>query len=141
MTDGASTFEEDLIADLRANGGTVSQGPLAGQQLLILATEGAKSGEARRAILTISRDGEDYIVAGTAGGSAKPPAWLFNVQEHPDVTIEARNDTFQARAQAIIDGPERDRLWEQHVAALPHFAGYPEQTGRIIPMVRLTRVP
>lgn len=140
MTDGASTFEEDLIADLRAHGGTVSQGPLAGQELLILTTEGAKSGAPRRAILTISRDGEDYIVAGTAGGSPKPPAWLFNVQEHPAVTIEAGNETFQAKAEAIIDGPERDRLWEQHVAALPHFAGYPEQTGRIIPMVRLTRV-
>ena len=29
-------------------------------------------------------------------------------------------------------------LWNGHVAAFPRFASYPEQTGRVIPMVRLT---
>jgi hypothetical protein len=38
----------------------------------------------------------------------------------------------------VVEGPERDRLWDQHVAALPHFAAYPEQAGRVIPIVRLT---
>jgi len=38
----------------------------------------------------------------------------------------------------MCDGAERDWLWEQHVLALPHFAAYPEQTGRVIPMVRIT---
>jgi hypothetical protein len=28
----------------------------------------------------------------------------------------------------------------RHVAALPHFAAYPEQTGRVIPIVRITPV-
>jgi hypothetical protein len=41
----------------------------------------------------------------------------------------------------VRDGPERDRLWDDHVAALPWFADYPRQTGRLIPMVRLTRQP
>lgn len=53
------------------------------------------------------------------------------------MTIEVTNRTQAARASAV-DGAERDRLWEQHVAALPHFAAYPEQTGRVIPMVRIT---
>ena len=37
----------------------------------------------------------------------------------------------------IADGPERDRLWDQHVAKLPNFADYPKQTGRLIPMIRI----
>jgi len=53
------------------------------------------------------------------------------------VTIEAEDQTFDARA-TIVDGAERDRLWQQLVEALPQFAEYPEQSGRVIPMVRLT---
>jgi deazaflavin-dependent oxidoreductase (nitroreductase family) len=64
---------------------------------------------------------------------------LHNVREHPDVTIETGNRTFEARAS--VSGPaDRAKLWDQHVAALPHFAAYPEQTGRLIPVVRLTPV-
>ena len=35
---------------------------------------------------------------------------------------------------------ERDRLWDQHVATLPWFADYPEQSGRTIPVIRLTPI-
>jgi deazaflavin-dependent oxidoreductase (nitroreductase family) len=131
------TFEDDLIADMRAHEGEVTAGPLKGHPLLIMTSRGAKSGDPRRAILTWSKDGDDYIVAGTAGGSPKVPAWVHNVAAHPDVTIEIPNTTFEASATTITDGPERDRLWDRHVAALPHFAAYPEQTGRLIPMVRI----
>lgn len=132
-----AAFEDGLIEDMRAHDGVVSSGPLAGHPLLIMWSRGARSGETRRAILTFSRDGEDYVVAGTAGGSPTPPNWLRNLAADPDVEIEVANRKHAARA-TITDGPERDRLWAQHVAALPHFADYPAQTGRLIPMVRLT---
>jgi deazaflavin-dependent oxidoreductase (nitroreductase family) len=76
-------------------------------------------------------------VAGTAGGSRTDPAWLKNLEADPNVTIETGNQTFRARA-SIVDASERTQLWQRHVAALPHFAAYPEQTGRVIPLVRLT---
>lgn len=132
-----SDFESDLIADMRAHGGAVTAGPLAGHPLLVMTSKGARSGRPRRAILTFSRDGGDYVVAGTASGSPKDPAWLGNLAANPEVEIEAGNRTLGARA-TIVEGPERDRLWAQHVEALPWFAAYPEQTGRVIPMVRLT---
>jgi deazaflavin-dependent oxidoreductase (nitroreductase family) len=138
MTDPASnTFDDGVIADMRANGGTVTRGPLAGHPLLIMTSTGAKSGRARRAILTYTRDGADHIVAGTAGGSTDDPAWLANVQANPAVTIEVGGQTLEATA-SVVDDADRERLWDQHVAALPHFAAYPEQTGRAIPMVRIT---
>jgi deazaflavin-dependent oxidoreductase (nitroreductase family) len=135
-----SAFEDMIISDMRAHGGAVTSGPLEGHPILIMTSKGARSGLPRRALLTYSRDAEDYIVAGTAGGSPKPPSWLANVTANPAVDVEVNLETFQAIATPILDGPERDRLWDQHVAALPWFAAYPEQTGRVIPMVRLSRV-
>ena len=135
--DAYANWEDQLIADMRANGGAVTSGPLAGNPLLIMTSTGAKSGEPRRAIVTYTRDGGDYVIAASAGGAPTDPAWLANVAAHPDVTVEAAGRTFEARA-SVADGADRDRLWDQHVAALPHFAAYPEQSGRVIPMVRLT---
>lgn len=132
-----SNFEDELIADMGAHGGVATKGFVAGHPLLIMTNEGAKSGERRRAILTYSRDDGDYVVAGTAGGSPKTPAWVHNVREHPEVSIEVNIETKPATATVVDEGPERDRLWEQHVAALPWFAPYPDQAGRVIPMVRL----
>jgi deazaflavin-dependent oxidoreductase (nitroreductase family) len=131
-------FENALIEDMRAHGGNVTLGPMAGHPLLVMTTTGARSGQPRRRILTFSRDGEDFVVAGTAAGSPKDPLWLNNLRTHPEVSVEAENRPFTATATIVADGMERDRLWDQHVAALPHFATYPEQTGRVIPMVRLT---
>ena len=76
------------------------------------------------------------MVAGTAGGSPTAQSWLANVRANPDVAVEAEGRSFRARA-TVAEPADRDRLWERHVAALPKFAGYPEQTGRVIPMVRL----
>lgn len=140
MTDSdPATFEDNLIADMRAHGGKVTNGPLAGNPLLVMTSKGAKSGKRRRAILTFTRDGTDYVVAGSKGGAPTDPAWLHNVQADPKVTVEAENRTFDATASVTSDA-DRDRLWEKHVAALPHFAAYPAQSGRVIPMVRLKPV-
>ena len=52
-------FENGIIADMRAHGGKVTQGPLAGHPLLVLTMTGAKSRQPRRAILTYTRDNGD----------------------------------------------------------------------------------
>ena len=133
-----NTFEERIITEMRANDGQVVSGPLAGHPLLIMTSRGAKTGATRRAILTYHRDGDDYIVAGTASGAPTTPGWVYNVEADPDVDIEVGNERFDATA-SIVEGDDRDRLWDDHVRALPWFADYPAQTGgRLIPMIRLT---
>jgi deazaflavin-dependent oxidoreductase (nitroreductase family) len=131
-----AAFENDLIADMRAHGGKVTIGPLAGNPLLVMTSKGAKSGKERRAILTFTRDGADYVVAGSKGGAPTDPAWLHNVEANPDVSIEAEGRTLEAKA-TVTEGTERDQLWDRHVEALPQFGEYPEKSGRVIPMVRL----
>ena len=138
----ANPWEESLIADVRANGGRPSSGPLAGHPLLLMWSTGAKSGLERRSILTYSRDGDDYVVAGTKSGAPVDPFWVANLEAHPRAQVEAANVTFEADATVYRDGPERDRLWAQHVAELPHFGKYDSQVAghRTIPVVRLRRV-
>ena len=129
-------WEDALIADLRANGRPTS-GPLAGHPLLIMVSTGAKSGQPRRSILTYSRDGDDYIVAGTAGGRPTDPAWVSNVEARSDVTIEIAGTEHAARATIVADEAERRRLWDAHVIELPWFGDYPSKTDRPFPMIRL----
>jgi deazaflavin-dependent oxidoreductase (nitroreductase family) len=139
-TSDAAAWEEQLIADIRANGGRPSSGPIAGHPILLMFSTGAKSGERRRSILTYSLDGDDLVVAGTAGGSKDTPAWIANVTKDPRVELEVANETYAATATVYRDGPERDRLWNQHVEQLPWFGEYPSQVGgRVIPLVRLSR--
>ena len=136
----SNAWETALIDDLRASGGTPSQGQLAGHPLLVLYSTGAKTGERRRSILTYSRDGDDYIVTGTASGAPVDPKWVANVEKTSGVELEVANETFQASAEVFREGPGRDRLWDQHVEQLPWFGEYPSQTkGRLIPVIRLRR--
>lgn len=130
-------WEDDMIADMREHDGPPTSGPLAGHPILVMHSRGARTGEARRALLTYSRDGGDYVVAGTAGGSTTDPSWLANLRAEPVVSVDIGRRSFEARAR-IVDGEERNRLWNQHVEQLPWFGGYPAQTGRTIPIVRLT---
>ena len=132
----ANSWEESLIADVRANGGRPSRGPLAGHPLLLMYSTGAKSGLRRRSILTYSRDADAFVVAGTNSGSETPPAWVANVEADPNVSLEVANEVFPAIAEVV--GPaERERLWANHVAELPWFGKY--QTKRVIPVIRLRR--
>lgn len=135
---GYEDFTRALAADLRANGQATS-GFMVGKPLLILHTIGARSGEEREAIVNYSRDGEHYVIAASKGGAPVHPAWYLNLVAHPEVTLEADRETFRARA-TVTSGDERERLWDQHVAQLPHFAEYPTKTDRVIPVIVLERI-
>lgn len=132
-----AAFETALIADMRANGGAVTTGPMTGMPLLIMTTTGAKSGLPRRAILAYLRDGDDYVVAGSKSGAPTEPAWVANLVANPAVTAEAGGSVFAAVAR-VTDPEDRDTLWATLTAAMPAFAEYPKTANRVIPMIRLT---
>src|SRR5262245_7433564 len=95
-------FENALIDDMRAHGGQVTQGGMKGEPVLVLTSTGAKTGQPRRRILNFSRDGEAYVVAGTAGGAPTDPKWLANVEANPTVSIEADGAVFEGEATVEI---------------------------------------
>ena len=137
MTDYAD-FTKNLIADIRANG-RPSSGYFEGRPVMVLTTTGAKTGESREAVVSFSRDGDDYIVVGSKSGEPEDPAWFANLVANPVVTVEADGQTFQATA-TVAQGADRDALWDRHVAEHEQFAEYPSKTDRVIPIARLTRL-
>jgi hypothetical protein len=49
------------------------------------------------------------------------------------------DETFQARA-TIVEGDERRRLLDAHIAAIPMFGKYEQMTDRELPVVALERI-
>ena len=108
MTDYAD-WTKNLIADIRANGRPTS-GYFEGRPVMVLTTTGAKSGEPREAVVTFSRDGDDYVVVGSKSGEPEDPAWFTNLVANPVVTVEADGKTFQATRDGRGRGRPRRAL-------------------------------
>ena len=113
-------FTRGLIADMREHGGKVTSGPMAGRPLLVLTTIGAKTGQPRTAIVTFTRDGDAYVVAGSKGGAPADPHWFHNL-----ATRCQGRGTGAFRPRHRCEGEDRDQLWERHVAERSEFAEYP----------------
>lgn len=129
---------EALIEDFRAHHGEVTSGSFAGRTVLLLTTTGAKSGQSRLAPLIYTPAGDGYVIAASSGGSPANPAWFANLVANPIVTVEVGGETFTVRAR-VTEGEERDRLWDEHVAAHLGIDAFDEWPARVIPVVVLTR--
>ena len=136
MTDW-NDFNQNLIAEYRANGGQVT-GQFAGAPLLLLTTTGAKSGQPRTAPVAYTADGDRLLVIASKGGAPTHPDWYHNLVANPEVTVEVGTETFPARA-TVPDGEERDRLFNQMAAQMAGFTDYQRNTTRRIPVVVLER--
>ena len=129
-------FNGGVIEQFRANGGEIPEGPLAGNPTLLVTMTGARSGRELTSPLTYIRDGDDYVVMASAGGSEKAPAWLFNMRANPDVVLEVGTDRFEATA--IENEPdERARLFDAIVEQMPRFGDYQAGVERTIPIISL----
>lgn len=133
-----SDWNSKIIDEFRAKGGK-GVGPF-GDRLLLLTVRGAKSGTPRTYPLAFHRDGDRYVVAASKGGAPTNPQWYTSIAAHGEAEVEIGTDRFEARAIALPNGPERDRLYGRHADLMPGFREYEKQTGRIIPVVVLERI-
>lgn len=132
-----SSWNDGIIEEFRANEGRVG-GPFEGIELLLLTSVGARSGKRHVTPLVYVTDGERLVVAASNGGGPKHPAWFHNVGANPEVELEVGARTFTAKAAAVPDRAERDRLYAKFVEVSPGFAEYETKTSRVIPVVVLT---
>ncbi len=137
--DEETAWNAAMIADFRAHRGTITQGPLAGANLLLMTSIGSTSGQSRTVPLGFTRDGERYVVVGSNSGRDVQPVWLGNVLKDAIVTVEVGSESFTARAR-VTDGAERRRLLDAHIAAVPQFGKYEQMAKRELPVVVLERV-
>ncbi len=132
------SWNEQVIAEFRANGGKVEQ--FGDMPLVILHTIGAKSGEVRLTPLVPFVDGEDLTVFGSAGGAPSHPAWVFNLRGTPRITVEYGTETFEAD---VVELPEDERASRLTTMGerYGNFAEYVESAApRKIPAFSVTRV-
>lgn len=120
-----------------ATNGRLSSAP--GQQVCVVETIGAKSGQRRRIPLQYATDGDDLVLIASSGGAPKHPAWYHNLKKHPDVKVWAnkgRSGDYHARVTA---GEERERKWRRAVGLYPGYETYQERAGgREIPVIALS---
>ena len=137
--DEINSFNVKLIEDFRANNGTVTLEPFAGGPIVLVHHVGAKSGTERITPLAYTRDGDDVIIIASKGGTPENPAWYHNLRANPDTVIELGPDTIEVTAEALTEGPERERLFNQMADKMPNFHEYQKNTERLIPVVVLHR--
>lgn len=126
-----------VIQEFRANGGRVG-GQYEGSPLLLLHTTGARTGRALTSPLMYQAVGDAFAVFASYRGSPTHPHWFLNLRAHPDAAVEVGATAAEVRAR-VLEGAERDRVWQEQVRRYPRFATYEETAGRTIPVVLLER--
>ena len=102
----------------------LSQGRLSisvGQQVGMLETIGAKSGEARKTPLLFIRDGRHVVLIASMGGAPRHPSWLHNLRANPRVSFLGPGGASGDYVAREAEGDERARLWDE---AVDYYAGY-----------------
>jgi deazaflavin-dependent oxidoreductase (nitroreductase family) len=135
-------FNEDIIKEFRENNGHVSTMGF-GDALIVLHTTGARSGrELENPLMGLIDDDGSVLVIGSAGGSPKNPAWVFNLRANPSTTIERRVDeavvTQQVTARELNDD-EWPAAWQRFTERSQGFVEYTKTAeGRHFPIFALT---
>jgi deazaflavin-dependent oxidoreductase (nitroreductase family) len=133
----ANDWNLKVIEEFRANEGKVG-GQFEGVPVLLLHTNGAKSGLERvNPMMYLKESGRVFVFASKAGADTDPD-WYRNLEANSGVTVEIGADTFAATAEPIV-GTERDRIYAVQADLNPGFAEYQMKTTRVIPVVELIR--
>jgi deazaflavin-dependent oxidoreductase (nitroreductase family) len=112
---------------------------IANLPILLITTVGRKTGKSHTNPIVYIKDGTDYLVAASVGGMDWHPAWYWNLKNHPEAKIQIASNAFNVQA-TILEGEERQQLYEKFKAASANFEKYEKNTSRIIPVIRLSPV-
>ncbi|WP_067541199.1 nitroreductase/quinone reductase family protein [Nocardia crassostreae] len=133
-----NAFNENVIAEFRANGGKVG-GPFEGRDnMVLITTTGAKSGRRITNPLVCVPGADRIVLIASNGGADKHPAWYHNLRANPELTVETGAETYTGKAE-FLTGDEADTQFNRMVEILPEFANYRANTSRRIPVIAVYR--
>ncbi len=132
-----TSFNREVIAEFRANGGKVG-GRWRNSTLLLLHTTGARTGEPRVSPVGYFDVDDAMLIVGSYAGADVDPAWVHNLRAYPQARIEVGTDTIAVQAREM-PADERDAAWSRIVEIAPVFADYAQRTRRVIPIFALHR--
>jgi len=128
-------FNQKLIAEIRANGGEITSGPMAGSKPMILTTKGRKSGRPQAVVIGWRPAGEAMVAIASNNGAQEDPHWYRNLQKDPHATAEVGGKKLDVRARTA-EGEEAQRMG----ALIDYLERQQALTKRRIPVVILEPV-
>jgi len=135
MAHDFSLFGDEHVRQYEATGGRVGH-DWNGTSCLVLHTRGRKSGAVRKFPLIYGRDGEDYVIVASRGGSPEHPGWYKNLLAHPEVEIQVWDRLIPVTARTG-SAEDKRRVWPVMTAQWPDYDAYQAKTQRDIPVVLL----
>lgn len=131
------------VAAYEASDGAVGHDWL-GRPHLLLRTTGRRTGRVRTVPLAYARlpvpDGTArYVVAASAGGAERHPAWYLNLVADPRVEVQVRAQRWSTTADPLVDEPHDvvEGAWAALTDVWSGFGRYRAGTRRRIPVVLL----
>jgi deazaflavin-dependent oxidoreductase (nitroreductase family) len=125
----------DRLAYRLTGGATTASSWLAGVDIAMLTTTGARSGRPRTLPVLGLREGEDTILIASNFGRPRNPAWCHNLRANPRATIAVDGVSRDVLAHEL-HGAERERGYRRGEEIFPGFTQYRRWTDRKIPVFR-----
>ena len=131
----------DRVVHRLTRGRTTASSWLAGVEITMLTTTGAKTGRARTLPVLALPDGDGVILIASNFGRPHNPGWYYNLRANPRATI-ALDGTTRDVAARELSGAERERGYRRGEEIFPGFISYRRWAAhRLIPVLRLEALP
>jgi len=130
---------EHVARYLATNGEAGFQDNEHGAKNLLLTTIGRRSGNPFTTPLNFAESDGKYVIIGSYEGSDSHPKGYLNLQANPRVTVQIKDDKFEAVARTA-GAEEKARLWPLLGDHPNYFNEYQASTERDIPLVVLERI-
>ena len=111
----------------------VEGGTQNGKPVIVLTSQGAKSGKIRKIPLMRIEHNGVYAVVASHAGAAKNPFWYYNLVANPLVELQDGAVKQDMRAREVF-GEEKAEWWKRADAAYSEFPNYRARAGREIPL-------
>jgi len=103
---------------------------------MVLETIGRRTGRKRATPLLYLRDGDAFVVLAANAGADRTPAWWLNLRGAGFGAVIVGRDRMRVRPR-VLEGTERERLWQAFVEMYPQAQHYLRFTDREMPLVAL----
>ena len=121
----------------RATGGRLGGKFRGGAPVMLVTTNGRKTGARYTTPLLYLRDGDRVVTVASKGGMDHHPLWYGNMVANPAVDVQIGTALTPMRARTASEA-EKAALWPRLVAMYPDYEQYQQRTSRNIPVVILS---
>jgi deazaflavin-dependent oxidoreductase (nitroreductase family) len=127
----------DQLVYRLTRGATTASSWLAGVEITMLTTTGARTGRHRTLPVLGLPDGEDTLLIASNFGRRHNPSWYYNLRANPNATIVLNGISRDVVAHEL-SGSEREHGYQRGEEIFPGFTQYRRWAShRQIPVIRL----